>query len=179
MNSENIKTVKFGGSSLASGEQFRKVRDIITADPERRYVIPSAPGKRFGDDTKVTDLLYACYEKASRGENIDVIFDRIKERYDSIIADLAPYRNMVINNICTAVDPDSISVEDGLALIAVVGRNMVKAKGTAARVLTAAAQAGVNIRMIDQGSCEINIILGVADDDFEKAVEAIYREFEE
>lgn len=440
MNSENIKTVKFGGSSLASGEQFRKVRDIITADPERRYVVPSAPGKRFGDDTKVTDLLYACYEKASRGENIDVIFDRIKERYDSIIADLgldmtlerdyaeiesalihktgrdyaasrgeylngkilarylgydfidaadviffredggfdsektneilsaalkrhthavipgfygsmpndtiktfsrggsditgsivarasfssiyenwtdvsgflmadprivkdpksistityrelrelsymgatvlhedaifpvriagipinirntnhpddigtmivshcppdgkgvitgiagkrgfsvitiekdlmnqetgfgrrvleviensgicfehlpsgidtmsviintadlAPYRNMVINNICTAVDPDSVSVEDGLALIAVVGRNMVKAKGTAARVLTAAAQAGVNIRMIDQGSCEINIILGVADDDFEKAVEAIYREFEE
>ena len=65
-------------------------------------------------------------------------------------ADLAPYRNMVISNICTAVDPDSISVEDGLALIAVVGRNMVKAKGTAARVLTAAAQAGVNIRMIDR-----------------------------
>lgn len=436
-----VKVIKFGGSSLADAEHFRKVAEIIHEDPARRYVVPSAPGKRTKDDTKVTDMLYACFEKAMRGEEFDADFDRIIERYEAIIkdlglsldltkeydrikgafmhqpgrdyaasrgeylngiilanylgfdfidaatviyfqdngtfdadrtnvtlsailrnhkqavipgfygsmpngtiktfsrggsdvtgsivaravhadvyenwtdvsgflmadprivdnpktietityrelrelsymgatvlheeaifpvrfagipinikntnaptdrgtmivattsefssddvvtgiagkkgfsviniekdlmnaeigfgrkvlsvledfnipfehlpsgidtmsviintADLAPYRNMVINNICTAVDPDSISVEDGLALIAVVGRNMVKAKGTAARVLTAAAQAGVNIRMIDQGSCEINIILGVADDDFEKAVEAIYREFEE
>ena len=434
------KVVKFGGSSLADANQFRKVADIIKADNKRRYVVPSAPGKRYKEDTKVTDMLYGCYETASQGGDITGQFEKIQERYNGIIkdlgidlsldhefeeirrclagragrdyaasrgeylngiilanylgydfidsaeviffdesgnfmldktievlrarleksshavipgfygscingtiktfsrggsdvtgsivarairaeiyenwtdvsgflmadprivkdpksistityrelrelsymgatvlhedaifpvriagipinirntnhpddigtmivshcppdgkgvitgiagkrgfsvitiekdlmnqetgfgrrvleviensgicfehlpsgidtmsviintADLAPYRNMVINNICTAVDPDSISVEDGLALIAVVGRNMVKAKGTAARVLTAAAQAGVNIRMIDQGSCEINIILGVADDDFEKAVEAIYREFEE
>ena len=438
-NNDSVKTVKFGGSSLASGEQFRKVYDIITADPARRYVVPSAPGKRFSGDIKVTDMFYSCYEKAPRGEDIKDIFSRIKERYDGIIkeleldmslkreydeiesalihktgrdyaasrgeylngkilakylgydfidasdviffredgvfdsektneilsaalkrheravipgfygsmpndtiktfsrggsditgsivarasssliyenwtdvsgflmadprivdspksietityrelrelsymgatvlhedaifpvriagipinirntnypddkgtmivshcppdgkgiitgiagkkgfsvitiekdmmnqetgfgrrvlqviensglgfehlpsgidtmsvivstSDLAPYRNMVINNICTAVDPDSISAEDNLALIAVVGRNMVKAKGTAAKVLSAVAKAGVNIRMIDQGSCEINIILGVAEDDFEKAVLAIYKEFE-
>ena len=438
-NNDSVKTVKFGGSSLASGEQFRKVYDIITADPARRYVVPSAPGKRFSGDIKVTDMFYSCYEKATRGEDIKDIFSRIKERYDGIIkeleldmslkreydeiesalihktgrdyaasrgeylngkilakylgydfidasdviffredgvfdsektneilsaalkrheravipgfygsmpndtiktfsrggsdipgsivarasssliyenwtdvsgflmadprivdspksietityrelrelsymgatvlhedaifpvriagipinirntnypddkgtmivshcppdgkgiitgiagkkgfsvitiekdmmnqetgfgrrvlqviensglgfehlpsgidtmsvivstSDLAPYRNMVINNICTAVDPDSISAEDNLALIAVVGRNMVKAKGTAAKVLSAVAKAGVNIRMIDQGSCEINIILGVAEDDFEKAVLAIYKEFE-
>lgn len=439
LNSSTVKTVKFGGSSLASGEQFRKVHSIITADPARRYVVPSAPGKRFPEDDKVTDLFYACYEKAMRGESIREVFSRITDRYDGIIrdlglsmslkkeyeeiesalihrtgrdyaasrgeylngkilskylgydfidasdviffredgvfdsertnevlsavlrrhecavipgfygsmpndtvktfsrggsditgsivarasassiyenwtdvsgflmadprivkepksietityrelrelsymgatvlheesifpvrvagipinirntnhpddkgtmivshcapdgrgvitgiagkrgfsvitvekdmmnqetgfgrrvlqviensglrfehlpsgidtmsviistADLAPYRNMVINNICTAVDPDTISIEDKLALIAVVGRNMVKAKGTAARVLSAVARAGVNLRMIDQGSCEINIILGVAEEDFEKAVEAIYREFE-
>lgn len=433
-----IKTVKFGGSSLASAEQFKKVYNIITADKSRRYVVPSAPGKRFKGDDKVTDLLYGCYEKASKGEDFSEIFSRIVERYNSIIADLgldmslekqfetvrgalihktgrdyaasrgeylngmilakylgydfidaadviffkddgsfdsektndvlsaalkrheravipgfygsmpndtiktfsrggsditgsivarasdseiyenwtdvsgflmadprivddpepiktityrelrelsymgatvlhedaifpvrfagipinikntnkpddegtmivshcppdgkgiitgiagkrgfsvitiekdlmnaekgfgrrvlevientgicfehlpsgidtmsvvistaelAPYRDMVINNICTAVDPDSISVEDNLSLIAVVGRNMVKQKGTAARVLTAVSKADVNIRMIDQGSCEINIILGVADDDFEKAVKAIYDEF--
>ena len=433
-NNDSVKTVKFGGSSLASGEQFRKVYDIITADPARRYVVPSAPGKRFSGDIKVTDMFYSCYEKATRGEDIKDTFSRIKERYDGIIkeleldmslkreydeiesalihktgrdyaasrgeylngkilakylgydfidasdviffredgvfdsektneilsaalkrheravipgfygsiktfsrggsditgsivarasssliyenwtdvsgflmadprivdspksietityrelrelsymgatvlhedaifpvriagipinirntnypddkgtmivshcppdgkgiitgiagkkgfsvitiekdmmnqetgfgrrvlqviensglgfehlpsgidtmsvivstSDLAPYRNMVINNICTAVDPDSISAEDNLALIAVVGRNMVKAKGTAAKVLSAVAKAGVNIRMIDQGSCEINIILGVAEDDFEKAVLAIYKEFE-
>ena len=55
------KVVKFGGSSLASAEQFKKVGDIIRADESRVYVVPSAPGKRFSDDTKVTDLLYKCY----------------------------------------------------------------------------------------------------------------------
>ena len=55
------KVVKFGGSSLASAEQFKKVGDIIRADEGRRYVVPSAPGKRFSSDTKVTDMLYQCY----------------------------------------------------------------------------------------------------------------------
>ena len=438
MNNNMIKTVKFGGSSLASAEQFVKVRDIVLAEPERRYVVPSAPGKRFSADTKVTDMLYACYDMASRGESIEEIFGQIRQRYDSIIeglgltmslekdyreievalihkagrdyaasrgeylngkilaaylgfdfidaadviffrengtfdsdktnevlsaelqrheyavipgfygsmpndtiktfsrggsditgsivarasssvlyenwtdvsgflmadprivenpnpieiityrelrelsymgatvlhedaifpvriagipinirntnkpgdagtmivshcppdgkgvitgiagkkgfsvitiekdmmnqekgfgrrvlqvlencglcfehlpsgidtmsvivstADLAPVREMVINNICTAVDPDAISVEDGLALIAVVGRNMVKATGTAARVCHAVARAEINIRMIDQGSDEINIILGVNEEDFEPAIRAIYERF--
>ena len=57
-----IKVVKFGGSSLASAEQFAKVGKIINADKERRYVVPSAPGKRNSKDTKVTDMLYACYD---------------------------------------------------------------------------------------------------------------------
>ncbi len=433
-----IKTVKFGGSSLASAEQFVKVRDIIIAEKERRYVVPSAPGKRFSADTKVTDMLYACYEKASRGESIEEIFGQIRERYDSIIeglgltmslekdykeievalihkagrdyaasrgeylngkilanylgfdfidaadviffredgsfdsdrtnevlsaelqrheyavvpgfygsmpndtiktfsrggsditgsivarasssvlyenwtdvsgflmadprivadpkpietityrelrelsymgatvlhedaifpvriagipinirntnkptdpgtmivshcppdgkgvitgiagkkgfsvitiekdmmnqergfgrrvlqvlescgicfehlpsgidtmsviintAELAPVRDLVISNISAAVEPDAISVEDGLALIAVVGRNMVSATGTAARVCHAVARAEINIRMIDQGSDEINIILGVNEDDFEGAIRAIYARF--
>ena len=54
-----VKAVKFGGSSLASAEQFRKVYDIVKADPARRYVVASAPGKIFDNDTKVTDMLYA------------------------------------------------------------------------------------------------------------------------
>ena len=438
MNNNVIKTVKFGGSSLASAEQFVKVRDIVLAEPERRYVVPSAPGKRFSADTKVTDMLYTCYETAARGESIEEIFGKIRERYDSIIeglglsmsleaeyreievalihkagrdyaasrgeylngkilanylgfdfidaadviffredgtfdsdktneilaaelqrheyavipgfygsmpndtiktfsrggsditgsivarasssvlyenwtdvsgflmadprivenpnpieiityrelrelsymgatvlheeaifpvriagipinirntnqpgdegtmivshcppdgkgvitgiagkkgfsvitiekdrmnqergfgrrvlqvlencglcfehlpsgidtmsviistAELAPVREMVINSICTAVDPDAIAVEDGLALIAVVGRNMVKATGTAARVCHAVARAEINIRMIDQGSDEINIILGVNEEDFEPAIRAIYERF--
>ena len=56
-----VKVIKFGGSSLADAEQFKKVADIIREDPARRYVIPSAPGKRFKDDTKVTDMLYSCF----------------------------------------------------------------------------------------------------------------------
>ena len=72
---------------------------------------------------------------------------------------------------------DSITVDGGLALIAVVGRGMKRAKGTAARVFVAASNAGVNIRMIDQGSSELNIIIGVEESDYEKALLAIYNEF--
>lgn len=433
-----IKAVKFGGSSLASAAQFRKVRDIILSDPARRYVVPSAPGKRSGGDDKVTDMLYACYEAASRGQDINEIFGRVRMRYDDIIRELgmnysldteyariygamlhnagrdyaasrgeylngkllAAYlgfdfidaadviffrengsldtertnsvlsdvlkchshavipgfygsmpndtirtfsrggsditgsivaraaqadlyenwtdvsgflmadprivpnpdiirvityrelrelsymgatvlhedaifpvrfagipinirntndpqepgtmivsqtdtvpdgaitgiagkkgfsvitiekdmmnaelgfgrrvleviekagisfehlpsgidtmsvvintkeldrqRDFILNAICASCDPESISIEDGLALIAVVGRNMVNAKGTSAKILGAIAKADVNIRMIDQGSCELNVIVGVHEEDFECALRSIYNAF--
>ena len=434
-----VKVVKFGGSSLADAEHFRQVASIIHADETRRYVVPSAPGKRFAEDTKVTDMLYACYDLVRRGEDMTPMFDQIRARYNGIIEELgldcsledeltfvraalqhnsgrdyaasrgeylngiilakylgfdfidaanvvffrddgsfdgehtnavlrevlqrhpravipgfygsmpngtiktfsrggsditgsivaraaeadlyenwtdvsgflmadprivknaqpidtityrelrelsymgatvlhedaifpvrfagipinirntnAPadagtmivaetdkydtehvitgiagkkgfsvitiekdmmnaeigfgrrvlgvledegisfehlpsgidtmsivlntheleeHRDRLLTRICAKVNPDSISVEDGLALIAVVGRSMVKAKGTAARVFRAAADASVNIRMIDQGSCELNIILGVDAADFERAMQAIYAEF--
>ena len=79
------KVVKFGGSSLASAEQFNKVKSIITSDPHRRYVIPSAPGKRFSDDTKVTDMLYDCYDTAVNGKNFEEKLDKIHARYQEII----------------------------------------------------------------------------------------------
>ncbi len=80
-----VKVVKFGGSSLASAEQFAKVGDIIRADKTRKYVVPSAPGKRNSKDTKVTDMLYACYALAEAGEDFRVDLMKIKDRYDSII----------------------------------------------------------------------------------------------
>ncbi len=434
-----LKVVKFGGSSLADAEHFRMVKEIVTAENERRYVIPSAPGKRFPEDTKVTDMLYKCYELAKKGENIESYFNLIKERYNLIIdglgldfdlsdefvkiknafihhagkdyvasrgeylsglvlanylgfdfidasdviyftdngsfdaertnellseilknhehavipgfygsmpngtiktfsrggsditgsivaraaeadlyenwtdvsgfmmadpriikdprpidvvtyrelrelsymgagvlhedsifpvrfagipinikntndrtapgtmivpqtdvydtervitgiagkkgfsvisiekdmmnaevgfcrkvlgvleelgicfehlpsgidtmcvivnsADIAEYHDRILNQICAAVEPDTISIEDGLALVAVVGRAMVKNHGTAAKVFRAVAKADVNIRMIDQGSSEFNIILGVNEADFETALNAIYNEF--
>ncbi|MCM1046972.1 MAG: aspartate kinase [Clostridiales bacterium] len=79
------KVVKFGGSSLASADQFKKAADIIRADKERRFVVPSAPGKRFADDTKVTDMLYECYELADKGKDFDKLLKAIKERYQEII----------------------------------------------------------------------------------------------
>ncbi len=82
------KVVKFGGSSLADAKQFRKVADIIHADPERCYVVPSAPGKRFPEDTKVTDLLYQCYERVVTGEDFAKAFAPVRERYDGIIREL-------------------------------------------------------------------------------------------
>ncbi len=435
----NIKVVKFGGSSLASAEQFVKVANIVKAEDSRKYVVPSAPGKRFSGDTKVTDMFYECYNVSAAGGNIDEIFDKVCERYNLIIEGLgldfdltdeyqhikwailhhagrdyaasrgeylngmilakylgfdfidpAPYikfrddgafdaettnglladelkkhergvipgfygsmpngtirtfsrggsditgsivsraveadlyenwtdvngflmadprivdnpkgieyityrelrelsymgagvlhedaifpvrfagipinirntndpsdpgtmivsntdvydsdsiitgiagkkgfcvitiekammnaekgfgrkvleaiehenisfehlpsgidtmsvvlnrseiagcRERLVNRICNAVEPDAISIEEGMALVAVVGRGMVKAKGTAVRVFKAAAEAGINIRMIDQGSSELNIIIGVDESDFEKTMGAIYNEF--
>ncbi len=87
----SIKVVKFGGSSLADAEHFRQVAAIIKADPDRRYVVPSAPGKREKSDTKVTDLLYRCYDlikSRSSMESIDACYNEIRARYISIIAEL-------------------------------------------------------------------------------------------
>ena len=86
------KVVKFGGSSLASAEQFQKVGAIIRKDETRRYVVPSAPGKRSSSDTKVTDMLYSCYRQAILDDDMEEdfldILKRIKERYDGIIKGL-------------------------------------------------------------------------------------------
>ena len=82
------KVVKFGGSSLANSDQFRKVGEIIRSEDSRRYVVPSAPGKRFSEDTKVTDLLYACYKKAAAGEDIGEVLKEIRERNYEIIRGL-------------------------------------------------------------------------------------------
>ena len=84
----NVKVTKFGGSSLADAGQFRKVREIILADPARCYVVPSAPGKRFRDDEKVTDMLYACHALAQQGRDVEPVFGKVCERYLGIAADL-------------------------------------------------------------------------------------------
>ena len=83
------KVVKFGGSSLASAEQFKKVGDIIRSDSERKFVVPSAPGKRNSKDTKVTDMLYACYEAAEKEEDFKDQLKAIKARYEEIISGLS------------------------------------------------------------------------------------------
>ncbi len=84
----NLKVVKFGGTSLCDADHFRRVAEIIKSDPARRYVVASAPGKRFPGDNKVTDLLYRCYTIATEDGDITEVFDEIKERYNSIIRDL-------------------------------------------------------------------------------------------
>ena len=89
-----IKVLKFGGSSLADAGQFRKVAAIVQADEGNRYVVPSAPGKRFAGDEKVTDLLYRCYELSSRGEDFSGEFSKIEERYHAIAEELAPELNL-------------------------------------------------------------------------------------
>lgn len=84
----NTIVTKFGGSSLADANQFKKVKEIISSNPERQYVIPSAPGKRNSKDSKITDLLYLCHAHVSTGIAFDDVFNLIKERYCNIIKDL-------------------------------------------------------------------------------------------
>ncbi len=83
-----IKMTKFGGSSMADAAQFRKVKAIILADPARQFVVPSAPGKRFPGDDKVTDLLYLCYAQQAEGVSFDDTFDAITARYVEIEREL-------------------------------------------------------------------------------------------
>ena len=98
------KVVKFGGSSLASAQQFMKVAEIIHADDDRRFVVPSAPGKRFDKDTKVTDMLYACYALAEKDHDFTKEINEIEKRYQEIIdglkleLDLSQEFNKIIDN---------------------------------------------------------------------------------
>lgn len=100
-----IKVAKFGGSSLANASQFRKVAQIIRADSERRYIIPSAPGKRNADDHKITDLLYLCHAHAQQGIPFDDVFGIISQRYLEIITELGLSLNLQphLDNIDQAI----------------------------------------------------------------------------
>lgn len=90
---KDVIVAKFGGSSLADSMQFTKVKNIITSDNRRRYIIPSAPGKRHNKDHKITDLLYMCYQLASHGINFDEVYSIIAKRYEDICNEL----NLEIN----------------------------------------------------------------------------------
>jgi len=83
-----IKVCKFGGSSVADATHIRRVRDLVRAEADRRYVVPSAPGKRYPGDQKITDLLYLCHEHAVQGIAFDEVFALIAERFRSIVAEL-------------------------------------------------------------------------------------------
>ena len=82
-----LKVLKFGGSSLADARQFAKVKSIVEADPARRVVIVSAPGKRFSGDHKITDLLYLCAAHIKYGVSCEDIFAMIRDRYNEIISE--------------------------------------------------------------------------------------------
>ena len=110
-----------------------------------------------------------------------VIYNQYKEDIRDIIKQLCGYKGVEIieghlmpDHIHRAVQPDFVEMESDLALIAVVGRGMKSQRGTAGRVFSALAHAHVNVKMIDQGSSELNIIIGVENRDFETAVKAIY-----
>jgi len=85
---DTLIVAKFGGSSLANSEQFKKVKSIVCDNEKRKYVIPSAPGKRFDKDCKITDLLYLCHAHAENGISFDDVFKHIEERYLTLALEL-------------------------------------------------------------------------------------------
>ncbi|WP_432405141.1 aspartate kinase [Wukongibacter sp. M2B1] len=111
----NIKVVKFGGTSVADANQFRKVKAIVEADKNRRYVVVSAPGKRHSDDNKVTDLLYLCHAHIKYSVPFDQVFDIISERYLEIVRelkidlDIQPYLDEVKSRITKNVSIDYLA----------------------------------------------------------------------
>ena len=115
-------------------------------------------------------------------EQFGVSFEHLPTGIDTMCVivstgELRDHRDEIINAINETCHPDSIDISAGLALIATVGRGMVRTRGTAAKLFQALAASNVNVRMIDQGSSELNIIVGVDQDDFERAVNAIYNAF--
>ncbi len=124
--------VKFGGSSLASAKQFKKVADIIRADKGRKYVVPSAPGKRNDKDEKVTDLLYQCYDAASQGKSYKKILDKIRERYEEIIDGL----HLNVN-----LDHEFQTIEENF--VAGIGRDYAASRGEYLNGILMAAYLGI------------------------------------
>lgn len=130
-----LKVVKFGGTSLASAEAFKKVKAIVLSDPSRRFVIPSAPGRRCPEDEKVTDLLYQCHERVSAGVSFDDLFVKIKERYQVIVSglelelNLEPWLDEIYAQLPKESEPDYAASRgeflNGVILAAYLGFDFV------------------------------------------------------
>ncbi len=129
---------KFGGSSLADAKQFQKVREIIDMDSRRVFVVPSAPGRRFDGDDKVTDLLYKCYKQCLEGMSYGLIFSVIRERYLEIAEelhlsiDISKYLDDVEMNIADGASADYCASRgeflNGLLLADFLGYDFIDSK---------------------------------------------------
>ncbi len=158
-------TNEYDSERIITGIAGKKGFSVITVEKDMM-------NSEIGFGRKILDVL----------EDNDIPFEHLPSGVDTMsvvvtTSYLDARRERVLASINKRVRPDSVIIEDGLALLAVVGRGMVKSKGTAARVFNAISEAGINIRMIDQGSSELNIIIGVEEHDLNLALDAIYREF--
>ena len=109
---------KFGGSSVADAALIQRVASIVRGDPRRRFVVPSAPGKRSDDDSKITDLLYLCYELGRQKINFADPFGKIRQRFSDLSATLN-----------SAVDMDELLDEVECAIDAGAARDYVASRG--------------------------------------------------
>ena len=160
---------------------------VATAEGAGKNVITGIAGKPgFSSITIEKDMMNSevgfTRKVLSVLESEGISFEHMPSGIDTLSIILATpvlegKKERILRAVCDAVSPDSVFVEDSIALIAVVGRGMRSTKGTAARTLDAVAGAGINLVMIDQGSSELNIILGVKEAELQKTIAAIYNEF--
>ena len=158
-------TNEYDSEHIITGIAGKKGFSVITIEKDMM-------NSEIGFGRKILDVL----------EDNEIPFEHLPSGVDTMsVVVSTPYlesrRERILTSMNKRVHPDSIVIEDGLALLAIVGRSMVKSKGTAARVFGAISAADINIRMIDQGSSELNIIIGVEERDLDKALNAIYHEF--
>ena len=177
INIRNTNAPEDAGTMIVSNATGYDAKRIITGVAGKKgfsviHIQKDMMNAEIGFGRRVLEVL----------EDHEISFEHLPSGIDtmSIVVNtqaLEGRRERIINSISRLVRADHVEILDGLCLIAVVGRGMVKAKGTAARVFNAVSAAGVNIRMIDQGSSELNIILGVDEDAYEVALRAIFNEF--
>ena len=177
INIKNTNDPSAPGTMIVSNAAEYDAKHIITGVAGKKgfsviTIEKDLMNSEIGFGRKVLDVL----------EDNEISFEHLPSGIDTmsiVIAssELEGRRDRILSSMNRAVKPDSIGIDDGLALLAVVGRGMVKAKGTAARVFDAVSGEGINIRMIDQGSSELSIIIGVEESDLERALNAIYKEF--
>ncbi len=161
---------------------------VADAEPDKDNLITGIAGKRgFSTVAIEKDMMN---QEVGFGRRVLDVFERFGLSFEhlpsgidtlSVVVDtesLARCEKELVSALCEATRADHISVEHDIALIAVVGRGMRQVRGTAARVFAAVAHANVNVKMIDQGSSELNIIIGVREEDFERAIRAIYEVFD-
>ena len=158
-----------------------------TAGETNAYVITGIAGKTGFSVVSVEKAMMNAEKGFGRRilqaiEEAGLSFEHLPTGIDTMCvvlssAELAPKKEQVVARIVELTSPDSVTIFENMGLIATVGRGMVRNPGTAARLFTALSQARVNVRMIDQGSSELSILVGVDDQDFEHSIQAIYDEF--
>ncbi len=192
LHPESIFPVRAGGIPI-------NIRNTFEPDNKGTMIVPEITDSRKGTITGIAgkkgySIIYI--EKSMMNSEIgfarkvlsvleyyNIGFEHMPSGIDTlsiVVADseIAGRESVLLDKIQKTVNPDHVDIKNGISLIATVGHGMSFKPGTAAKLCTALATAGVNIRMIDQGSSEMNIIVGVATEDYEKAVRAIYKEFE-
>lgn len=193
LHSESIFPVREADIPICIKNTFRPEDEGTEIVPTSRYTYS---GKRVTGIAGKKDFMVIFLEKSLMNAEIGftyrvlevflkhkISFEHIPTGIDtmSFVIDAAELKNGVLDTICEeirdAVRPDSLRVIQDIALIAVVGHGMARSVGTSARLFEAIARAGVNVRMIDQGSSELNIIVGVDNDCYERTIKAVYEEF--
>ena len=193
LHSESIFPVREADIPIRIKNTFRPEDEGTEIVPTSRYTYS---GKRVTGIAGKKDFTVIFLEKSLMNAEIGftyrvlevflkygISFEHIPTGIDtmSFVIDASELKNGVLDEVCeqirTTVYPDSLRVIHDIALIAVVGHGMARSVGTSARLFEAIARAGVNVRMIDQGSSELNIIVGVDNDSYERTIKAVYEEF--